>query len=76
MTDLRIPQFLPMRDGINLFVKDHGRGPTVIFVHGWPLNADVWDRQRASIRPLRSGVIPTTPGSDPQCRGRMPGVSV
>jgi non-heme chloroperoxidase len=43
MTHDRIPQFLSTRDGINLFVKDHGCGPTVIFVHGWPLNADMWD---------------------------------
>jgi non-heme chloroperoxidase len=43
MTHLRIPQCLAMRDGIYLFVKDHGRGRTAIFVHGWPLNADMWD---------------------------------
>jgi pimeloyl-ACP methyl ester carboxylesterase len=43
MTDHRIGQFLAMRDGTRLFVKDHGRGPTVVFIHGWPFNADMWD---------------------------------
>lgn len=43
MTHLRIPQYLTMPDGIDLFIKDHGRGPTAIFVHGWPLNSDMWD---------------------------------
>jgi pimeloyl-ACP methyl ester carboxylesterase len=43
MTHIRIPQYLSVRDGVDSFVKDHGRGPAVIFVHGWPLNADMWD---------------------------------
>src|SRR5690349_21454154 len=31
------------KDGVELFVKDWGSGPAVVFVHGWPLNADSWD---------------------------------
>lgn len=31
------------KDNVELFVKDWGRGPAVVFVHGWPLNADSWD---------------------------------
>ena len=33
------------RDGVDLFYKDWGSGPPVVFLHGWPLNADVWDDQ-------------------------------
>jgi len=32
-------------DHINLFYKDWGEGPAVMFSHGWPVNADVWDGQ-------------------------------
>ncbi len=33
------------RDGTELYYKDWGRGPTVVFCHGWPLNADMWEYQ-------------------------------
>src|SRR5918995_5890577 len=33
------------RDGTKLYVKDWGSGPPVIFIHGWPLNADMWEYQ-------------------------------
>jgi len=33
------------RDGTSIFYKDWGTGPAVVFSHGWPLNADVWDAQ-------------------------------
>ncbi|WP_019547994.1 alpha/beta fold hydrolase [Streptomyces sulphureus] len=33
------------RDGEKLFYKDWGSGPTVVFIHGWPLNADAWEDQ-------------------------------
>jgi non-heme chloroperoxidase len=33
------------KDGIRIFYKDWGTGPTVVFSHGWPLNADAWDPQ-------------------------------
>jgi non-heme chloroperoxidase len=32
-------------DGAQIFYKDWGRGQPVIFSHGWPVNADVWDVQ-------------------------------
>jgi non-heme chloroperoxidase len=32
-------------DGLEIFYKDWGRGRPVVFSHGWPLSADVWDRQ-------------------------------
>lgn len=32
-------------DGTTLFYKDWGVGTPVVFSHGWPLHADVWDDQ-------------------------------
>ena len=32
-------------DGTNIFYKDWGTGPVVVFSHGWPLSADAWDSQ-------------------------------
>ncbi|MCA1674950.1 MAG: alpha/beta hydrolase [Actinobacteria bacterium] len=32
-------------DGTQIFYKDWGVGRPVVFSHGWPLNADVWDNQ-------------------------------
>src|ERR1700744_1276139 len=33
------------KDVTSIFYKDWGAGPTVVFSHGWPLNADAWDAQ-------------------------------
>lgn len=33
------------KDGTSIFYKDWGTGTTVVFSHGWPLNADAWDAQ-------------------------------
>jgi non-heme chloroperoxidase len=33
------------KDGAEIFYKDWGSGPPVIFSHGWPLTADIWDNQ-------------------------------
>lgn len=33
------------RDGAEIFYKDWGTGQPVIFSHGWPLTADIWDSQ-------------------------------
>ena len=37
------------RDGINLYVKDWGQGRPVILIHGWPLNADMWEAQAVAL---------------------------
>jgi non-heme chloroperoxidase len=33
------------KDNSTIFYKDWGKGPTIVFSHGWPLNADAWDEQ-------------------------------
>ena len=30
-------------DGVDLYVKDSGEGRPFLLIHGWPLNADMWD---------------------------------
>jgi non-heme chloroperoxidase len=32
-------------DGTELYYKDWGMGPVVVFSHGWPLTADAWEDQ-------------------------------
>jgi non-heme chloroperoxidase len=32
-------------DGAEIFYKDWGSGPAVVFSHGWPLTSDIWDNQ-------------------------------
>lgn len=33
------------KDGTEIFCKDWGSGPALVFHHGWPLSADEWDGQ-------------------------------
>ncbi|MCC5581316.1 alpha/beta hydrolase [Microtetraspora sp. AC03309] len=37
--------FVTTRDGNEIFYKDWGGGRPVLFIHGWPLNADAWEDQ-------------------------------
>jgi non-heme chloroperoxidase len=32
-------------DGVEIFYKDWGEGPPVVFSHGWPLQSDSWEAQ-------------------------------
>jgi non-heme chloroperoxidase len=36
-------------DGSEIYFKDWGQGPTVVFIHGWPLSADMWEYQASKI---------------------------
>src|SRR5450432_1868925 len=33
------------KDDTTIFFKDWGKGPAIVFSHGWPLSADAWDEQ-------------------------------
>jgi non-heme chloroperoxidase len=37
--------FVTTKDGTEIFYKDWGSGPPIVFSHGWPLSADDWDTQ-------------------------------
>jgi non-heme chloroperoxidase len=34
---------------IELYFEDHGSGPPVVLIHGWPLNGDAWEKQTAAL---------------------------
>lgn len=37
--------FAEVDDGVNLFFRDVGRGRPLVFLHGWTMTHQVWDRQ-------------------------------
>lgn len=36
--------------GVSLRYRDEGAGPTVVFVHGWTLDLELWEPQAAALR--------------------------
>lgn len=32
-------------DGTRIYAQDWGHGPAIVLVHGWPLDADMWEYQ-------------------------------
>src|SRR5712671_4568529 len=36
---------ITVKDGTQIYYKDWGSGPPIVFSHGWPLSADDWDAQ-------------------------------
>jgi non-heme chloroperoxidase len=43
-----MPSFT-VKDSTHIFYKDWASGQPVVFSHGWPLNADVWDVQASLV---------------------------
>jgi pimeloyl-ACP methyl ester carboxylesterase len=37
--------YLTTRDGADIYYKDWGSGKPILFSHGWPLDADMWEYQ-------------------------------
>jgi non-heme chloroperoxidase len=37
--------YIEAQDGTRLYYKDWGEGAPVVLIHGWPLNADMWESQ-------------------------------
>ena len=36
---------ITVKDGVQIYYKDWGKGQPIVFSHGWPLSADDWDGQ-------------------------------
>src|SRR5260221_11505509 len=34
---------------IDLYYEDHGSGPPVVLIHGWPLNGASWEKQTEAL---------------------------
>jgi non-heme chloroperoxidase len=41
--------FVTTPDGTEIFYKEWGEGPAVVFSHGWPLHSDSWEAQMLHI---------------------------
>ena len=41
--------FIETTDGVQLHVKDSGKGKPVVLIHGWPLTGDMWEYQSLAL---------------------------
>jgi non-heme chloroperoxidase len=43
--DSEMSSYFKTKDGVDIYFKDWGSGPVIVFSHGWPLSSDDWDAQ-------------------------------
>src|SRR5512134_1521395 len=41
--------YIKTEDGVDLFVKDWGKGRPIILTHAWPLSSDCWEQQAVAL---------------------------
>ena len=41
--------FIETNDKTSIYYKDWGAGRPVVLIHGWPVNADMWEYQQAAL---------------------------
>lgn len=41
--------FIKAKDGTQLYYKDWGQGRPIVLIHGWPLDADMWEVQALAL---------------------------
>ena len=41
--------FVETKDGVQIHVKDVGKGRPVVLIHGWPLTGDMWEYQSLAL---------------------------
>jgi len=44
--ELPMGHFIKVEKGVTLFVEDLGKGDPVVFIHGWPLNNEMFEYQK------------------------------
>lgn len=52
--------FITTRDATQIHYNDWGAGEPVVLVHGWPLDADMWEYQSGSVDPASHGAAMIT----------------
>ncbi|TXM62257.1 alpha/beta hydrolase [Methylobacterium sp. WL120] len=54
---IRDTAFIRTGDGTRLYVKDWGTGRPVVLIHGWPLDADMWEHQMPALAEVGYRVV-------------------
>jgi pimeloyl-ACP methyl ester carboxylesterase len=67
--------FIDTNDGTQIFYQDRGEGEPVLFIHGWTLGADVWERQTTGLAARACAASPTTGAAAASPAGRSAGTT-